>query len=102
MDQACYPSSVFLMCWSSGEDEDHTLSAIRVCGVEHGGLQRPVHLHPGEEDSLLIVPASAREWAEACLCVQSPHCLRVGHCAPNFGCRERRQGAESLHPISET
>ena len=60
MDQACHPSSVFLMCWSSGEDEDHTLSALRVCGVEHGGLQRPVHLHPGEEDSLLIVPASAR------------------------------------------
>ena len=35
----------------SGEDEAHTLSALSVCGVEHGGLQRPVHLHPGEEDS---------------------------------------------------
>ena len=94
MDQAYHPSSLFLICWSSGEDEDHTLSALRMCSVEHGGLQRPVHLHPGEEDSLLIVPTSAREWVGACLCVQSPHCLRVGHCAPNFRCRERRQGAE--------
>lgn len=51
MGQACRPSSVLLVLWSSGEDEAHTLSALSVCGVEHGGLQRPVHLHPGEEDS---------------------------------------------------
>ena len=44
--------------------------------------------------SLLIVHTSAREWVGACLCVQSPHCLRVGHYAPNYRCRERRQGAE--------
>ena len=37
------------MLWSTGEDEDHTLSGLSVCAVEHGGLQRPVHLHPGEE-----------------------------------------------------
>ena len=70
-----------------------THSALSVCGVEHGGLQRPVHLHPGEEDSLPIVPTSARERAGACLCVQSPHYLS-GHCAPSAGRGERRQGAE--------
>ena len=27
--------------------------------------------------------------------MQSPHCLRVGHCAPSVRYRERRQGAEA-------
>ena len=28
--QACRPSSAFLVLWSRGENEDHTLAALRV------------------------------------------------------------------------
>ena len=51
MSQEYHPPSVFLMLWSKGKDEDHTLPALRVCSVEHGGPQGPVHLCPGGENS---------------------------------------------------
>ena len=51
MSQEYHPPSVFLMLWSRGKDEDHTLPALRVCGGEHGGPCGSVHPCPGGEDS---------------------------------------------------
>ena len=89
--QERHPPSAFLLLWSRGEGEDHTLPALRVCNVEHEGPRGPVHLCPGGEDS----PAHSAHlsWGRS-RGVQSPHCLRVGCCAPRVGWRGRRQVAE--------
>ena len=58
MSQEYHPPSVFLMLWSRGKDEDHTLPALRVCGGEHGGPCGSVHPALEERTALLMVPIS--------------------------------------------
>ena len=65
-----------------------------MCGGKHGGPRGPVHPCCRGEDS----PAQSTHlpWVNeqgAWLCVQSPHGLRVGLCAPRVRCGEggRRQ-----------
>ena len=71
-----------------------TFPALRVCSVKHGGPQGLVHPAREERTALFTVPTSPGEEVGVSLRVQSPHCLRVGRCAPRVGCTGRRQVAE--------
>ena len=96
MSQEYQPPSVFLMLWSRGKDEDHTLPALRVCSGEHGGPCGPAHLCPGGEDSPAHgahLPPGNEHGRD---CAQSPHGLRTGLCAPRVGCREGGRGQRCL------
>ena len=82
------------MLWSRGENEDRTLSALRVA---MWSMKAPEGWStPALEKRTAHSTHLCQGMGRGHVCVQSPHCLRVGHSTPSVRCRERRQVSDVL------